>query len=60
MSNERARWFFGMVVEMRKRQRMQQRIYQNTLELDNEYERIVDAEIERVEQLLDRESKLKT
>lgn len=51
MSNPRARWFFDMVVEMRKKQRTMERLY-NVLELDNEYEAIVDAEIERVHKIL--------
>lgn len=51
MSNPRARWFFDMVVEMRKKQRTMEKLY-NVLQLENEYEAIVDAEIERVQKIL--------
>lgn len=57
MSNPRARWFFDMVVEMRKKQRTMEKLY-NVLRLENEYEDIVDREIERVMQILDKDKNI--
>lgn len=53
MSNARARLFFDMVVEMRKRQRVMEKLYGwNPLLMHNEYQEWVDNEIERVEKIL--------